>query len=106
MRVYMYGTGTPKNVEVNDVLLNIVSEKSRAKEKLGEEEYDNWIITLHNDIRTKMCLPNMLFTIVTDKEHRNAQFIFFDREPDGKHYEVFTEEKEEEGITFYIEVEE
>ena len=105
MRVYMYGTGTPKSVEANEVLLNIVSEKSKAKEKFGEEEYGNWIIALHNDMRAKMGLPNMLFTIVIDKEHKNAQFIFFDREPDGKHYEVFMEEKEE-GITFYIEVEE
>ena len=87
------------------VLLNIISEKSKVKEKFREEEYGNWIITLHNDMRAKMGLPNMLFTIVIDKEHKNAQFIFFDREPDGKHYEVFTEEKEE-GITFYIEVEE
>ena len=105
MRVYMYGTGTPESVEANKMLLNIASEESKAEEKLSEEEYDNWIVNLHNDMREKMGLPNMLFVIAKDKDNTKAQFIFFDIKPDGKSYEVFVEEIEE-GVTFYIEVEE
>jgi hypothetical protein len=100
----MYGTGTPENEESNEVLFSIASETEKKKEEMSEELFGEWIIGLHNHMRENMGLPNKIFTIARDKENNKAQFIFFDKEPDGKHYEVFTEERED-GFTCYIEVE-
>ena len=105
MRVYAYGTGTPENEESNEVLFNIASQTEKAKEEMDENLFGEWIIGLHNHMRENMKLPNKIFTIARDKENNKAQFIFFDKEPDGKHYEVFTEEREG-GFVPYIEVEE
>ena len=105
MRVYMYGTGTPEDKETNDMLLNIASETIKAKDSLSEEEYGCWIVALYNRMRENMGLPNKIFTIQIDKEHTKAEFIFFDKEPNGKYYEVFDEEREN-GFVPYIEVEE
>lgn len=105
MRVYMYGTGTPENEELNEVLFNIASETEKKKEEMDKDLFGEWIIGLHNHMRENMGLPNKIFTIARDKENNKAQFIYFDKEPDGKHYEVFTEEREE-GFAPYIEVEE
>ena len=105
MRVYAYETGIPENEESNEVLFNIASQTEKAKEEMDENLFGEWIIGLHNHIRENMKLPNKIFTITRDKENNKAQFIFFDKEPDGKHYEVFTEERED-GFVPYIEVEE
>ena len=103
MKVYAYGTGTPENEESNEVLFNIAFQTERAKEEMDEEVFGEWIIGLHNHMRENMKLPNKIFTIARDKENNKAQFIFFDKEPDGKHYKVFSEERED-GFVPYIEV--
>lgn len=105
MRIYAYGTGTPENEESNEVLFNIASETEDAKEEMDERLFSEWIIGLYNYMRENMGLPNKIFTIARDKDNKKAQFIFFDREPDSKHYEVFREERED-GFIPYIEVEE
>lgn len=105
MRVYAYGTGTPGNEESNEVLFNIASQIEKAKEEMDENLFGEWIIGLHNYMRENMKLPNKIFTIVRDKENNKAKFILFNKEPDGKYYEVFTEEREG-GFVPYIEVEE
>lgn len=105
MRVYAYGTGTPENGESNEVLFNIASETEKKKEEMSESLFSEWIIGLHNHMRENMGLPNKIFTIAIDKENNKARFIFFDKEPDDKHYEVLTEERED-GFAPYVEVEE
>lgn len=103
MRVYMYGTGVPESAKANEVLLNIVSKTERAKETLDEKDYGNWVVVLHNHMREKMGLPNKIFSIRRYEDKTKAEFIFFDKEPDGKHYKVFKEERED-GFVPYIEV--
>ena len=100
----MCGIGTPECAEFNDRLLNIVLEVDKAKEKLSKDEYKTFVVTLHNHMRETMDLPNMMFTIATNKECTEVRLIFFDKEPNGNYYKTFTEKKEDK-ITFYIEVE-
>lgn len=102
MRVYAYGTGTPENEESNEVLFSIASEIEKKKEEMEEDLFDEWIIGLHNHMRENMGLPNKIFTIERDKKNNKAQFIFFHKEPDGKYYKVFSEERED-GFVPYIE---
>ena len=103
MRIYMSEVGTPNTVEANELLLNIVSEAERAKETLDENGYGDWVVDLHNNMRENMGLPNKIFSIRTYENKTKAEFIFFDKEPDGKHYKVFIEERDD-GYVPYIEV--
>ena len=105
MRIYACEIGTPENEESNEVLFNIALGTEKAKEEMDESLFVEWIIGLHNHMRENMKLPNKIFTIARDKENNKAQFIFFNKEPDGKHYEVFKEKREDRVIP-YIEVEE
>lgn len=104
MKIYMYETGTPNTVESNEVLLNIVSEAEKVKKTLDEKDYSDWVIALHNHMRENMGLPNKIFSIRRYEDNTKAEFIFFDKEPDGRHYEVFVEERED-GFAPYIELE-
>ena len=103
MRIYMSEVGTPNTVEANELLLNIVSEAERAKETLDEKDYWDWVVALHNNMRENMGLPNKIFSIRTYENKTKAEFIFFDKEPDGKYYKVFIEERDD-GYVPYIEV--
>lgn len=103
MRVYAYGTGTPKNEELNEVLFDIASKIENAKEKMDGYSFSEWFIGLHNYMRENMELPNKIFAIERDEANNKAQVIFFNKEPDGKYYDVFIEERED-GFTPYIEV--
>lgn len=105
MRIYMSEVGTPNTDDANELLLNIVSEAERVKGTLDEKDYGDWVVSLHNNIRENIELPNKIFSIRSYENNTKAEFIFFDKEPDGKYYEVFIEERED-GFVPYIEVEE
>lgn len=103
MRAYACGIGEPVDEKANKELLDIISIKGEAKEKLSKEKYGELVIKIHNHMREKYGLSNKMFVIEMNKERTKARLLYFDKEPDGKCYKVFAEERED-GYCPYIEV--
>ena len=105
MKIYMCGIGKIESAELNELLLNTVLEAKEKKENLEEKDFEKYLVNLHNCMRKCLGLPNEIFAIRTFENNTKAEFVFFDKEPDGKYYNGFLEERED-GFVPYIEVEE
>lgn len=92
----------PDNEDVIKLLLKIASEKELFKKTCNnKDEYKEFIVALHKDVREMFNLPNKLLGIVRNKENTKAFFALFDKEPDGNDYDIFPE-KHKKGLNFIL----
>lgn len=68
---------------------NITADR---KESLKKEVFDEWIANFNKKIRERLGLPNKIFGLCRNNETHEVSIDIFDKEPDGKNHEVFTDE--------------
>lgn len=94
-KIYSDAVLKPKDDESKKAFLTWAYMEKVAKLRYtGELEQTVWISAFHNEIRTRLKMPNKIFSFFINKDNTEAVIFTFPKEPDGNKYNpVFDEEQ-------------
>lgn len=92
MRIYASELISFKREDIIQELLSLNKTLVKARGKMDEVSYDELVIKNNNLMRKVLKLPNKIFTLAVTTDNKPVLFVF-DKEPDGKDYDVFWDEK-------------
>ena len=86
--------------KANELLLTIKTSEEYVGNNYTQDEYNEFVIKQHEEIRKRLDIGNKIFSLGRYKKDKNKiVVIVFDKEADGKSYDMYIDE---EGVPYML----